>query len=70
MKHTVVYKEELMHSTDSNLEKIMDISINLTWCDSMEDNSLTVNLGNLYNRIDIIFVHPEMTKTSRVKDDS
>ncbi|GFW36387.1 hypothetical protein TNCV_3713061 [Trichonephila clavipes] len=68
--HTVVYTEELIHSTNSNQEDIMDNNINLTGCDSMEGNSSTVNLGSLYNRIDIIFAHPEMTKISRGKDDN
>ncbi|GFW29058.1 hypothetical protein TNCV_2356161 [Trichonephila clavipes] len=69
-KQTVVYTEELIHGTDSNQEEFMDNNINLTWCDSMEDNSSTVNLGSLYNRIDIIFTCPEMTKISRGKDDT
>ncbi|GFU65964.1 hypothetical protein TNCV_3240101 [Trichonephila clavipes] len=38
----------------------MDSNINLTWCDSMEGNSSTVNLGSLYNRFEIIFTRPEM----------
>ncbi|GFU77636.1 hypothetical protein TNCV_1091331 [Trichonephila clavipes] len=33
-------------------------------------NSLTVNLGSLYNRIDIIFTRPEMTKITRGKEDN
>ncbi|GFV27948.1 hypothetical protein TNCV_132651 [Trichonephila clavipes] len=48
----------------------MDSNISLTWCDSMEGNSSTVNLGSLYNRIDIIFARPEMKKISRGKDDN
>ncbi|GFY06557.1 hypothetical protein TNCV_3524131 [Trichonephila clavipes] len=70
IKHTVVYTEELIHGTDSNQEEIIDSNINLTWCDSMEGNSSAVNLGSLYNRIDIIFTRPEMTKISRGKDDN
>ncbi|GFY52778.1 hypothetical protein TNIN_9951 [Trichonephila inaurata madagascariensis] len=31
IKHTAVYTEELIHSTDSNEEDIMDSNINLTW---------------------------------------
>ncbi|GFU14850.1 hypothetical protein TNCV_540241 [Trichonephila clavipes] len=55
IKHTAVYSEKLIHGTDSNKEDIMDSNINLTWCDSIEGNSSTVNLGSLCNRIDIIF---------------
>ncbi|GFU44853.1 hypothetical protein TNCV_1291151 [Trichonephila clavipes] len=58
------------YGTDSNQEEIMDSNINLTWCDSMGGNSSTVNLGSLYNRIDIIFTRPEMTKITRGKDDN
>ncbi|GFU39383.1 hypothetical protein TNCV_1716551 [Trichonephila clavipes] len=47
-KPTVVYTEELIHGTDSNQDEIMDSNINLTWCDSMEGNSSTVNLGLEY----------------------
>ncbi|GFY21959.1 hypothetical protein TNCV_3296031 [Trichonephila clavipes] len=67
IKHTVVYTEELIHGTDSNQD---DSNINLTWCDSMEGNSSTVNLGSLCNRIDIIFARPELTKKSRGKGDN
>ncbi|GFT63091.1 hypothetical protein TNCV_2835751 [Trichonephila clavipes] len=68
-KPTVVYTEELIHSTNSNQEEIMDSNINLTWCDSMEGNSSTVSLGSLCNKIDIIFTRPEITKISRGKVD-
>ncbi|GFX85873.1 hypothetical protein TNCV_2472751 [Trichonephila clavipes] len=37
--------------------------------DSVEGNSSTVNLGSLYNRIDLIFTRPE-TKITRGKDDN